>query len=134
MERSNIKSTCLTSNNTFPENHITLFNKVEKWKYSLNSVAFTSSFRFVIACIVVKMVYVGLMLRVQELEVCTSPGPDSYPARSAGRHVIGDFSNGPAKREMSFLTVGYGDKKRKTNNIASQSGPTKQKRSFETGG
>ena len=35
---------------------------------------------------------------------------------------------------MSFLTAGSGHKRRKTNNIASQSEPTKQRRSFETGG
>ena len=33
-----------------------------------------------------------------------------------GRHMRGDFSNGPAKREMSFLMVEFGYKKRKTNN------------------
>ena len=54
-----------------------------------------------------------------------------------GLHIRDDFSNGPAgpeKREMSFLTAGFGYKKRKKNNIASQSGPTKQGRSFETDG
>ena len=40
---------------------------------------------------------------------------------------------GPAKRKMSFLMAGPGYKKREKNNVASQSGPTKQRRSFETG-
>ena len=42
---------------------------------------------------------------------------------------------GPTKREMSFLTAGSDyKKKRKTNNISSQSGPAKRRRSFQTGG
>ena len=66
-----------------------------------------------------------------------------------GWDLRGDFSNGPgragtwgvifrtsravpAKREMCFLTAESGYKKRKTNNITSQFGLRKQRRSFET--
>ena len=35
-------------------------------------------------------------------------GPGPYPARHMGH----DFSNGPVKREMSFLTPGFGYKKK----------------------
>ena len=54
-----------------------------------------------------------------------------------GRHTTNDFSNrwffkraGPARREISFIIAGSGYKKRKTNNIASQSVSTKQRQSF----
>ena len=59
---------------------------------------------------------------------------DFFQRARAGPHIKFDFSNGPVKREMSFLTTGSGYRKRKTNNMASQSGATKQKLSFETGG
>ena len=67
-----------------------------------------------------------------------------------GREIRGDFSKGPGrtdKREPFFLTIQAGKiiiikkkvtgwaellKKRKTNNIASQSMPTKGRRSFQT--
>ena len=39
---------------------------------------------------------------------------------------------GTAKRELNFLIAGSGYKKRKTNNITSQFGLRKQRRSFET--
>ena len=65
-------------------------------------------------------------------------------SKESGRHMIDVFSNGPGrqKREMNSLMAGSvykkkkkkKKKKRKTNNIASQSGWTKQRRSFETGG
>ena len=86
--------------------------------------------------------------------ICTGPGlvrgpymgwymrGDFFPM---GWHMRCDFSEpdqhmiifrmGRAdKKRNEFLTAGSGYKKSKTNNIASQSWPTKQKRSFETGG
>ena len=66
--------------------------------------------------------------RVSTLEVI-------IPMRRAGpAHDKRFFEwTGIAKREMSFLTIRPGYKKRKTNNTASLSGPTKQRRNFETG-
>ena len=48
--------------------------------------------------------------------------------------MIGEFFQRVrlAEKRMSFLIAGFGYIKRKTNNIASQSGQPKQ--SFETGG
>ena len=53
-------------------------------------------------------------------KVCT--GPASGPA---GWHMRGDFSNSPGRHVIGYYTNGPGrdGKKRKTNNIGSQSGP-----------
>ena len=97
--------------------------------------------------LLLKLVFVYMCV----LEVCTGPdlahgwemifktgraGPanEGWIFQRAGTWEVIFWTGqaGPAKREMGFLTVELGYKKRKTNNLTSESRLTKQRRSFET--
>ena len=77
------------------------------------------------------------------------PGPRFFQLAGPGRQMKGCFSNGPGrpanegwcfqragppKRQMSFLTTRTSYEKRKAIYIMSQSGPIKQRCSFQIGG